>query len=238
MTLRRRRTLTDSGSTGHFGRRTGRTRAPEWRRRKRRVGPQPATVISCVALAVALGGTSWAAITLPRNSVGGAQLRDGSVTSRKVRDDSLLARDFRRGQLPSGPPGPQGAVGPQGAQGAAGPRGAAGPSGPAGSARAYGLVSADGVLDAAKSRNVVSVSHPGYGTYCITLPADIDAAATDVVASIDYSGTPTRNMSVERRSSAACGGGNTVVVQTTYPSLVGAPGIGTPADGGFFFIVP
>jgi hypothetical protein len=196
---------------------------------------QPATVISCVALATALGGTGWAAIALPRNSVGAVQLRNGSVTSLKVRDDSLLARDFRRGQLPSGPPGPQGTAGPEGA---AGPRGATGPAGPAGTARAYGLVRADGVLDPAKSKNVVSVSHPGYGTYCITLPADIDAAATDVVASIDYSATPTRNMSAERRSSAACGGGNTVVVQTTYPSLVGAPGIGTLADAGFFFMVP
>jgi hypothetical protein len=197
--------------------------------------PQPATVISCVALAVALGGTGWAAVTLPRNSVGPSQLRNGSVTSLKVRDESLLARDFRRGQLPAGPAGPAGAAGPAGPQGPAGPRGA---TGLAGTARAYGLVGPDGVLDAAKSRNVVSVSHPGFGTYCITLPADIDAATTDVVASIDYSGTPTRNMSAERRLAAACGGGNTVVVQTTYPSLFGAPGIGTPADAGFFFLVP
>ena len=197
--------------------------------------PQPATVIASIALAVALGGTSWAAVSLPRNSVGALQLRNDSVTSSKVRDATLLAKDFRRGQLPAGPQGPQGERGPDGPTGTRGP---AGPAGPAGTARAYGLVSAAGVLDAAKSKGVAGVTHPAFGTYCITLASGIDAATTDVLATIDYSGTPTRNMTAERRDALACGGGNTVVVQTTYPSLVGAPGIGTPADAGFFFVIP
>lgn len=201
--------------------------------------PRPATVISCIALAVALGGTSWAAVSLPRNSVGTLQLRNDSVTSLKVRDGSLLGGDFRRGQLPAGPAGPTGALGPEGP---AGPRGVVGSAGPAGTARAYGLVNADGKLDQAKSKGVVGVAHPGFGTYCITLPSEVNVAATDVVASIDYSGTPTRNMSAERRDSLACAGAgagsNIVAVQTTYPSLVGAPGIGTPADAAFFFMVP
>lgn len=173
-------------------------------------------------------------MTLPRNSVGTIQLRNDSVTSPKVRDGSLLRDDFRRGQLPAGQAGATGPEGPAGA------RGAADLAGPAGTARAYGLVSADGKVDQPKSKGVVSVAHPGFGTYCITLAADINAATTDVVASIDYSGTPTRNMSVERRDSLTCGGvaGNTVAVQTTYPSLVGAPGVATLADAAFFFLVP
>jgi hypothetical protein len=59
----------------------------------------------------------------PRNSVGTAQLRTNAVISSKVRNRSLLAVDFRLGQLPRGPvgpPGPQGPVGPQGAAGAPG----------------------------------------------------------------------------------------------------------------------
>ncbi len=32
--------------------------------------PSPAMVVACVALTVALGGTGYAAIKLPRNSVG------------------------------------------------------------------------------------------------------------------------------------------------------------------------
>src|SRR5437588_10910688 len=40
--------------------------------------------IAYLALFVALGGTSYAAINLPRNSVGTAQLRNGSVTPPKM----------------------------------------------------------------------------------------------------------------------------------------------------------
>jgi len=104
-----------------------------WRRR-----PSPAMVVACIALLVALGGTSIAAVTqlVPRNSVGSAQLQFGAVTKAKIRDNavnsakvanrSLLRADFAPGQLPAGPTGPQGPAGP------AGPAGAAGAAGPAG----------------------------------------------------------------------------------------------------------
>jgi hypothetical protein len=48
---------------------------------------------------------------LPRNSVGSEQLQNGSVTAAKVKDRSLLARDFKQGQLPRGAQGPQGPEG-------------------------------------------------------------------------------------------------------------------------------
>ncbi len=83
--------------------------------------PSPALVISCVALALALGGTSFAAVSaLPKNSVGTPQLKASAVTSAKVMNRSLLRADFAPGQLPAGPAGP------------AGPTGPAGPAGPAG----------------------------------------------------------------------------------------------------------
>ena len=50
-------------------------------------------------------------LVLPRNSVGTAQLRNGAVTGAKVKDRSLLARDFKQGQLPQGPQGPPGPAG-------------------------------------------------------------------------------------------------------------------------------
>jgi hypothetical protein len=97
--------------------------------------PPPALVVACVALAVALSGTSYAAFRLPKASVGTAQLKKGAVTSAKVKDKTLLASDFAKGQIPAGPAGPtgpQGAQGPQGPQGPAGPQGSAGPPGASG----------------------------------------------------------------------------------------------------------
>ena len=78
--------------------------------------------IGLVALCIALTGTAYAA-TLPRNSVGGAQLKKNAVTSPKVKKSSLLASDFRPGQLPAGPAGATGPRGPEGPRGETGPKG-------------------------------------------------------------------------------------------------------------------
>ena len=88
-----------------------------------------ANVIASIALFIALGGVSWAAVTLPANSVGKRQLKRNAVTSVKVANGSLIAKDFAAGQLPAGR---QGATGPTGPTGAAGERGPSGPVGPKG----------------------------------------------------------------------------------------------------------
>ena len=66
--------------------------------------PSPATAIACVALIVALGGTGYAAVTLPANSVGTAQLKKNAVTSLKVKNGSLLLRTSRQVRFPQDPP--------------------------------------------------------------------------------------------------------------------------------------
>jgi hypothetical protein len=88
--------------------------------------PSPAMIVACLALLVALTGTSVAAVSqlVPRNSVGPNQLRTGAVTRPKLRNNavdttkvanrSLRAVDFAAGQLPAGPQGPQGPAGPAG----------------------------------------------------------------------------------------------------------------------------
>ena len=53
-----------------------------------------ANVTATLALFIALGGTTYAAAKLPRNSVGSAQLRAKSVTSSKIRDRSVALRDI------------------------------------------------------------------------------------------------------------------------------------------------
>lgn len=70
-------------------------------------------ITATLALFIALGGTSYAAITLPRNSVGTEQLRTGAVHGKDIRngtiqtaDMSKRARNALRGQ--QGPAGPAG----------------------------------------------------------------------------------------------------------------------------------
>ncbi len=85
------------------------------------------------ALFIALGGVSYAAHTLPTNSVGSLQIKRGAVknsdlgksavTTGKVKDGSLLSIDFKPGQLVAGAPGATGPQGPQGLKGSEGPRG-------------------------------------------------------------------------------------------------------------------
>jgi hypothetical protein len=110
-----------------------------------RLRPSPALIFAIIALLVALGGTGYAASQLPRNSVGTSQIRKGAVTGGKVcknaittvkvKNGSLLGKDFRAGQLPAGPKGDKGDPGLQGPQGPAGPRGEPGQPGRDGIAR-------------------------------------------------------------------------------------------------------
>ena len=54
--------------------------------------PSPATIISLVALFVALGGTSYAAIALaPNNSVGSAQVINGSLLKKDLSRKTVAA---------------------------------------------------------------------------------------------------------------------------------------------------
>ena len=95
-------------------------------RRNARLRPSPSMAVAFLALLVALGGTSYAVAQLPANSVGAKQLKKNAVTAAKVKDRSLLAQDFKSGQLPAGPRGASGPAGPAGPAGAPGARGPAG----------------------------------------------------------------------------------------------------------------
>ena len=92
--------------------------------------PSAALVVAFAALLVALGGTAQGqdAVTAAARLVKSGNLATNAVTSAKVKDGSLLAKDFKRGQLPRGAQGERGPVGPQGAAGATGQTGPHGPS--------------------------------------------------------------------------------------------------------------
>ncbi len=55
-----------------------------------------ANVTATLALFIALGGSSYAALKLPRNSVGSQQIRTGAVASSEVKDRSLQLQDISK----------------------------------------------------------------------------------------------------------------------------------------------
>jgi hypothetical protein len=71
-----------------------------------------ANVMATIAVFIALGGASYAATQLPKNSVGTKQLKKGAVTPAKF---SPAARSKLVGRAgPAGPAGPKGETGPRG----------------------------------------------------------------------------------------------------------------------------
>jgi hypothetical protein len=120
--------------------------------RSRRL-PSPALMVACLALLVALAGTGYAAIALPRNS----------VTTVQVKDFSLLARDFKRGQLPAGKQGPPG------------------PAGPAGAGARWALVGPSGAIIAQSGG--ITARHAGDGYYVL----DFGSAVTGHLILASYS---------------------------------------------------
>ncbi|HEX8648246.1 MAG TPA: hypothetical protein VF715_15235 [Thermoleophilaceae bacterium] len=133
--------------------------------------------IACIALFAALGGTSYAAAKIT-----GANVKDNSLTTKDIRNKSLLAKDFKAGQLPAGPQGQQGPQGPTGQQG---PQGATGQQGPKGDKGDKGDTGAPGLSGYTRSfaevdtpagdenSNTVLVNCPG-GRRAIGADASID----------------------------------------------------------------
>ncbi len=58
-----------------------------------------ANVVSVIALFVALGGASYAATQLPKNSVGAKQLKKNAVTASKIKDGAITGGKIKLGSL-------------------------------------------------------------------------------------------------------------------------------------------
>src|SRR3954470_20815711 len=84
-----------------------------------------ANVVSVLALLVALGGTSYAAVVLT-----GRNIKDGTLTGKDVKDRSLGRKELSTKATASltGATGATGATGPEGPQGHAGADGAPAPT--------------------------------------------------------------------------------------------------------------
>jgi len=122
--------------------------------------PSAAMSVALIALIVALSGT---AVALPGNNtvdsgditngqVKRVDIATGAVTSSKVSNGSLLAKDFAPGQLPAGAKGDPGAPGAPG------------------TALAFGRIKSDGTVDAANTKNVAVAATLPTGVYCLVVP--------------------------------------------------------------------
>ena len=124
---------------------------PSWMRRRLTY----ANVIATLALFLALNVGAYAAIRIPANSIGSAQLKNKAVTPKKVSPAALKL--FK------------GAKGSKGAKGLPGPAGARGPGG---TAVAFAAVGAGGTTVASQTKNVTdaNIKHTASGVYCFELP--------------------------------------------------------------------
>jgi hypothetical protein len=121
-------------------------------------------VVAMVALSVALSSSAGAnPVTGVASLIKGSQIAKNAITTKHVKNRSLLAKDFKAGQLPRGPAGPAGAAGAPGAQG---------PPGPAGAFRAYTNVKVDQAQQPTFNRNkgFSNVRSPDVGVYCLIAP--------------------------------------------------------------------
>jgi hypothetical protein len=120
-----------------------------------------ASVVSTMALVIALGGgTAYAATLITSKDIknGGVKRVDihkRAINSAKVADGTLLKGDFKAGQLPAGPKGDTGLKGDTGA---------------AGTAVAYALVTSTGAVDSLRSKNITDANiqkGTNPGNYCL-----------------------------------------------------------------------
>jgi hypothetical protein len=168
----------------------------------------PALVLACLALLVAVGGTSYAQVALPANSVGTKQLKNGAVVASKVKLRSLLARNFRPGQIPPGPRGAQGLPGAAGPSGPAGPGGPAGPKGDPATRLFSSVRNTTTGVELGPSSGVTTLVRTGTGAYRLTFNQDVNNCA--VVASPGSTGGDI----ADGRAAAAATGQREVTVNT------------------------
>lgn len=114
--------------------------------------PTYAEATSTLALFIALGGVSWAATSLPKNSVSSAAIRDAQVRSADLAAGSVTANKLSkslRAQLGVSANGKDGTSGADGTNGASGADGKSGANGTAGANGQNGAPGRDGAAIAA-----------------------------------------------------------------------------------------
>jgi hypothetical protein len=163
-----------------------------------------ANTMSTLAVFIALGGTTYAATALPRNSVGSAQIRPNAVSSSEIRNGSVRSSDIRDRSV---------TLRDISASARASLRGAQGPAGPAGpGATTYRTAVNTGGGN--PSGNARTVNHQG-GTNEYTVHFDRDVSACTYSATLAaVQNGPTLEQPPAGRITVASAGGEKVLVRT------------------------
>jgi hypothetical protein len=186
-----------------------------------RFRPSPALVVALLALLVALGDTGWATLSqsLPRGSVGTAQIRNDAVGARDIRENAVRSAEIKNGAVQVRDLSRQ-------ARRLRGPAGPAGPPGPVGVVtRHWAVINPSGSI--ARSSGVTTAGRTSLGSYEVIF--NLNVANCLYLASIGEAGniSPTDGMvTVGRRS----GNANGIRVNTRNQN-------GQAADRGFHVIV-
>jgi hypothetical protein len=148
-----------------------------------------ANVMATIAVFVALGGSAYAAIQLPKNSVGTKQLQKNAVIAAKIKNGTITGQKIKLSTLATVPSANSAAT-----AGTAGTAGKSSDSDALGGKPAAAFaastvvrsatVDAGGALVAAKSDGITpkNISRIGEGIYCLQ---GLDPAPRTAVASID-----------------------------------------------------
>jgi hypothetical protein len=109
-------------------------------------------IVAIIALVAALGGTSYAALSLPKNSVGSKQLKKNAVITSKIKNGAVTAGKINTSGLTVPNALHANTAG----------------SATNGIPRVYGFINSDGTIDTARSKNIAAVTLTGTSTYCVT----------------------------------------------------------------------
>jgi hypothetical protein len=181
-----------------------------------------ANVTATLALFLALGGSSYAVVQYT-----GKNIRDGSLTTKDVKNRTLLAKDFRKGQLKAGPQGAKGDQGAQGIQGVQGEKGDDGAPGAPGSAAAYAKVDASGNLYGPPlTKNIdratqINFGSPVVGYYCLHATVPVN----NIVATLGSTDSPGGEIKAEFVTNIHCtSGGSSAPVYNVQVSTFNSAG--------------
>ena len=172
-----------------------------------------ANLTATLALFIALGGTTYAATSLPRNSVGSAQIRSNAVGASEIRRRAVGSSEIR-----------DGAIGVRDIAASArgslrGSQGPAGPAGPAGTEYRAAINSGGGAV----AGNSQTGSHTaGTNEYVVTFGRDVSACVYGATLAAVQNG-PTLEQPPAGRITVASAGSASVLVKTYNELGAAAP---------------